>query len=156
MEKNILIVDDEEDIRSVLADTVARWGYNPIVAKDGRDAIEKANAHPVDVVLTDLKMPRMDGIRLLKQLKEADEDTEVILFTGYPAVESAIEAMKEGAFDYLVKPIDIDELRLKIERSLERRQMGRSLTSLRTLNWAMILSVPFWLALGIVLAQLLR
>lgn len=156
MDKNILIVDDEEDILSVLADTVARWGYNPIIARDGKDALEKVRTLPIDLVLTDLKMPKMDGVRLLKEIKEADENTEVILFTGYPAVETAIEAMKVGAFDYLVKPVDIDELRLKIERGLERRHMDRSLSTLRTLNWAMIISIPLWLGLGILLAKALQ
>lgn len=155
MEKNILIVDDEEDVLSVLADTISRWGFNPILARDGEDALGKLKDLPIDLVLTDLKMPRVDGVRLLKSVKKEDEDAEVILFTGYPAIESAIEAMKLGAFDYLIKPVDLEELRVKIERGLEHRQMGRSLTTLRMLNWAMIVSVPLWLALGIILARTL-
>ncbi len=155
MDKNILIVDDEEDILSLLADTISRWGYNPIIARDGEDALEKIQSLPIDLVLTDLKMPKLDGVRLLKKIKQADDRTEVILFTGYPAVESAVEAMKVGAFDYLIKPVDIEELRLKIERGLEHRNMDKNLSTLRTLNWAIIISIPLWLGMGIILARLL-
>jgi len=83
-------------------------------------------------------------------------DTEVILFTGYPEVTSAIDAMKIGAFDYLVKPVDLAEMKLRVERAIEKKHMGKSIATLRGLNWAMIISIPIWLSLGIVLAYLLR
>jgi two-component system response regulator PilR (NtrC family) len=80
----------------------------------------------------------------------------VIFLTGYPSLDSAISAMRSGACDYLVKPVNMDEFRLRIERGLERREHIKSLPVLRGLNWALLISIPFWLILGIILAKLLR
>jgi DNA-binding NtrC family response regulator len=110
----------------------------------------------VDVVLTDLKMPEMDGITLLEEIKAHDKRAVVIVLTGHPSVDSAVKAIKEGAFDYLVKPIDLEELRVKIDRSLERRRLLQTLAFVRGLNWALIIMIPFWLLLGILLARVLK
>lgn len=135
---------------------VKKWGYRPIVAGNGREALEEFRRGDVDVVLTDLKMPEMDGITLLKEIKARERRAVVIVLTGHPSVDSAIAAIKEGAFDYLVKPIDLEELRVKIGRSLERRQLLKSLVFVRRLNWALIFLIPLWLLLGIVIATVFR
>ncbi|MFQ5709479.1 MAG: response regulator [bacterium] len=153
---NIMIVDDEEDIVQLMSATLGIWGYNPIVARNGREALDKFSEVPVDIVITDYKLPEFDGLALLEEIKKVNEETEVILFTGYPEVQSAIDAMKKGAYDYLVKPVDLTELKLKIERGLERKKMGKSIVTLRGINWAMIISIPIWLTLGIYLAYLLN
>lgn len=153
---NVMIVDDEEDIVELMSETLDNWGYHAITAKDGEEALEKFQESPVDLVVTDLRLPKMDGVQLLDKIKDIDESTEVIVFTGYPQVNSAIDAMKNGAFDYLIKPVDLDELKLKIERGLEKKNMGKSIKTLKGINWAMIVSIPIWLALGIVLAYITK
>lgn len=151
--ENILIVDDEEDILHLMSETVSRWGYNPIIAHDGEDALQKFTELPIDMMITDLRMPRADGMALLDRVKEIDPATVVILFTGYPAVQSAIDALKKGAFDYLTKPVDLAELKTKIEKGLKVRKHALSGLTVKGLSWAMIISIPFWLILGILLAR---
>ncbi len=154
--QNVMIVDDEDDIVQLMSETLDLWGYRPVTAHDGEEAIVKFQETPIDLVITDLKLPKMDGVKLLDKIKDLDDSTEVIMFTGYPEVGSAIDAMKNGAFDYLTKPVDLNELKLKVERGLEKKSMVRSNKALRGMNWAMILSIPVWLTLGIFLAYLLR
>jgi len=153
---HILIIDDEEDILEMLSDVIQRWGYLPIVARDGEDALQKFKEVDVDLVLSDIRMPKIDGISLLERIKKIRPQTVVILLTGYPSIESAVRAMKDGAFDYLTKPINLDELRVKIERGLERMRLHRSLSFLKGINWSLVISIPLWLILGIILASLLR
>jgi DNA-binding NtrC family response regulator len=153
---NILVVDDEEDIVQLMSETLTLWGHQAITAVDGEQAIDRFQETPVDLVISDLRLPKMNGVRLLEKLKNMDKDIEVILFTGFPEVNTAIEAMKIGAYDYLVKPVDLNELRLKIDRALEKKDIGKSITTLRGVNWAMIISIPIWLALGILIAYLIN
>jgi DNA-binding NtrC family response regulator len=154
--KNILIVDDEEDVLGIISDVVRKWGYNPIVAQDGGEGLEKYKQLSIDLVLTDVKMPRMDGMALLKEIKNLDKGAVVMMLTGYPSIDSAITAIKQGAYDYLVKPVNLDELKFKIERSLEWKTLIKSRAFVKGLNWALIISIPLWLVLGIILAKLLR
>ncbi len=153
---HIMIIDDEEDILEMLSDVIQRWGYLPIIARDGEDALKKFKEVDVDLVLSDIRMPKIDGISLLERIKRIRPQTVVILLTGYPSIESAVRAMKDGAFDYLTKPINLDELHVKIERGLERMRLNRSLSFLKGINWSLVLSIPLWLILGIILASLLR
>ncbi len=153
---NILIVDDEQDILEVLPDVVKKWGYHPILAKDGIEGLQKYKEYPIDVVITDMKMPEMDGLKLLKEIISLDKHAMVILLTGYPSLDSAIRAMREGAYDYLVKPVNMEELKLRVERGLERKSQLKSIPVLRGMNWALVVSIPIWLVLGIILAKLLR
>jgi DNA-binding NtrC family response regulator len=154
--ENILVVDDEEDIVQLMSETLKLWGFNPITARDGEEALEKFVEVPIDLVLTDLKLPKINGVKLLDKIKDLNNKTEVILFTGYPEVSSAIDAMKMGAYDYLIKPVDLSELKLKIERGLEKKAMSNSLNTLKGLSWAMVISIPIWFTLGIFLARLLN
>lgn len=154
--ENVLIVDDEEDIVHLMSETLDHWGYHPVTAMDGEEALEKFHETPIDLVITDLKLPKMDGVKLLNKVKDEDESTEVILFTGYPEVNSAIDAMKNGAYDYLVKPVDLSELKLKVDRAIERKNMGKSISTLKGINIAMMVSIPFWLILGIILTYLIK
>ena len=153
---NILIVDDEEDILELLFDVVKKWGHLPIIARDGEDALQKVQDVPIDLVLSDIRMPKMDGMTFLEKLKKINPNLTVILLTGYQSVESAVLSMKEVAYDYLVKPINLDELKEKIDRGLERSKLSHSLKLLKGVNWSLLISIPFWLILGIFLARLLR
>ncbi len=153
--QNVMIVDDEEDIVELMSETLDVWGYRPIVAHDAEEALEKFREQPVDLVLTDLRLPKKNGVQLCDEIKGMDDSTEVILFTGYPEIDSAIDAMKIGAFDYLTKPVDLSELKLKIERGLEKRSIRSASNPMKGLAWAVLLSVPLWLAMGVVLTYLM-
>ncbi|MBD3385587.1 response regulator [candidate division KSB1 bacterium] len=152
----ILVVDDEEDILETLPEVLNRWGHQTLVAKDGLQGLEVYQKNPVDFVITDIKMPEMDGLTLLKKIHEIDRKAMVIFLTGYPSLDSAISAMRAGAYDYLVKPVNLDELKLRLERGIERLEHMKALPLLKGLNWALLVSIPLWLVLGIILAKLLR
>jgi two-component system, NtrC family, nitrogen regulation response regulator NtrX len=153
---NILIVDDEQDILDTLPEILNKWGHKTFVARNGVEALKIFQENSIDFVVTDIRMPEMDGMELLQKIMEIDKQCMVIFLTGYPSIDSAISAMRAGAYDYLVKPVNIDELKLRIERGLERKEHIKSLPLLRGLNWALLLSIPLWLILGIILAKLLK
>jgi DNA-binding NtrC family response regulator len=153
---NILVVDDEEDIVQLMSETLRLWGHQAVTALDGEEAMTKFQETPVDLVISDIRLPKMNGVRLLEQLRKLDNTIEVILVTGFPEVSTAIDAMKNGAYDYLIKPVDLNELRLKIDRALAKKEIGKSITALRGVNWAMIISIPIWLALGIWISYLIN
>ena len=154
--QNILIIDDEEDILDTLSDVVTQWGYLPIVARDGEDALRKFDEVPIDLILSDIRMPKVDGLSFLDRIKKISPETIIILLTGYPSVETAVKAMKSGAFDYLTKPINLEELKLKIDRGLERMRLNKSMSFLKGINWSLVISIPIWLVLGIIFSKMLR
>src|SRR4051812_4445896 len=132
MEKNrVLVVDDEANARTALAELLRDEGYAVETAGDGFKALGKVAEFDPDVVLTDLKMPGMDGLELLRKLRAEDEDRVVVVMTAFGAIESAVAAMKEGAADYLAKPINVDELTLVLKRELERLRLRREAGLLR-------------------------
>jgi len=118
-----LIVDDEPLVRRSLSELLALSGYVVSSAGDGKEALEMLKTYHADVVITDIKMPQMDGIQLLKQIKNTSSDTPVILMTSYGSIENAVEAMKDGAYDYVTKPIVDDEIKIMIERLIKQRRL---------------------------------
>ena len=106
----ILVVDDEEVVRLCHVRTLSGEHCNVEVVRNGKDALQVMEQHPFDVVLLDLRMPGMDGMTVLKTIKEKWPESEVIIITGYPAVESAKEAVTLGAYDYLAKPVGPDDV----------------------------------------------
>lgn len=106
----ILVVDDEEIVRLCLLRTLSGEHCNVEVVRNGKDALQVMEQHPFDVVLLDLRMPGMDGMTVLKTIKQKWPESEVIIITGYPAVESAKEAVTLGAYDYLAKPVGPDDV----------------------------------------------
>ncbi|WP_447973459.1 sigma-54-dependent transcriptional regulator [Nitrospira sp. Kam-Ns4a] len=122
MEK-ILIVDDERSMREVLSIMLKRAGYAVSVAADGEEAIAQLGKEIFDLVITDLKMPKVGGLEVLKAVKEASPDTVVLVITAFASTESAVEAMKRGAYDYLTKPFQVDEVQLIIRNALEKRRL---------------------------------
>ena len=127
----ILVVDDEASARSGLEKLLKQEGYAVDLAEDGALALARAIESPPDVVVTDLKMPNMDGIELTKKLHELDADLPVIVATAFGDVGTAVAAMRAGADDYLTKPIDFDALSLSLERALERRELRVEAENLR-------------------------
>jgi DNA-binding NtrC family response regulator len=128
---NILIVDDEEDSRIALQTILGTWGYATDVATEGREALQKAAALRPSLVVTDLMMPDMDGLGLLTALQQEMPRLPVIILTGRATVDTAVGAMRQGAYDYLTKPVDLDRLRLLIEKGLERGRTLDEITILR-------------------------
>ncbi len=153
--RKILVVDDEEDVRDTLHNVLKSLNYEPFVAADGKEALKVLEENPIDVVLSDLYMPEMDGIELLKQIKVKGYKVIFIMITARPTVETAVDAIKKGAYDYLSKPFHIEEVRMKINRALEKKGLSNSLRTANGLIWALLISIPIWLVLGIVLAFLL-
>ncbi|KAA3616195.1 MAG: response regulator [Calditrichaeota bacterium] len=153
--ENILIVDDEKAILDMMAETISRWGYNPITADNGDTAIEKIHNTPIDLLLTDFRLPKRNGIELVKEIKEVDPTTKAILFTGYSGIDNAIDAFNAGVSDYLVKPVDLTELHEKIDSQLNNRKVGKKFKTIKSLNWGMLISIPIWLILGIIFIKLL-
>jgi DNA-binding NtrC family response regulator len=154
--ENILIVDDDKNILNILSEFLKKWGYNPIKAESGKEALEKFKDMSIDLVITDMVMPEMDGLTLINKITVIRPNTIIMMLTGYPSFDSAVESIRGGAFEYLAKPVNASELKIKIERCLERKNLIKSKSALRGMNWALIISIPFWLILGIILAKLLR
>lgn len=123
MEK-ILVVDDEPSLRDVLSIMLKKAGYTTATAVDGEEAVSKVGKDIYDLVITDLKMPGMGGMDVLKAVKLASPDTVVLVVTAFGSAESAVEAMKLGAYDYLTKPFQIDEVQLIIRNALEKRRLS--------------------------------
>ena len=126
----ILIVDDEENVRRMLATAFSLQGHETHCASDGKAALTLfADTHP-DVVLMDIRMPEMDGIDALKVMRAQQPRIPVILMTAYAEVETAVEALRSGAFDYVIKPFDLDELNLVIQRALQLQAMKQEIRNL--------------------------
>src|SRR5438045_2520693 len=115
----ILVVDDERGLCAGVQEALKREGYAVDTANDASAALKLIGERLYNVVLSDIKMPGMSGLQLLKETKEKSRDTLFILMTAYGAVESAVEAMKEGAYDYLSKPLDMQRLRALVMKALE-------------------------------------
>jgi two-component system, NtrC family, response regulator AtoC len=119
----ILVVDDELAVRDSLSEWLREDGYEVSMAGSGPEAIELVKRHNSNIVLLDLKMPGMDGIETLKRVKEISSDTEIIMVTAYATVDTAVEAMRQGAYDYLVKPVDPEELDLQIKKIVSHQNL---------------------------------
>jgi DNA-binding NtrC family response regulator len=128
---SVLVVEDKSAMQQMLSATLAGEGYEVDVAPNGKDAIQKAKNKRYDLVLTDLKLPGADGLEVLSEVKEIDPEISVIVMTAYGTVETAVEAMKVGAFDFITKPFDTDRLSLLIKRALENRRLVAENTLLR-------------------------
>lgn len=117
---HILIVDDERAIRNVLKDILGNEGYKVEEAADGEDALKKFSATTYDLVLCDIKMPKLDGIEFLQKATEINPDVPVIMISGHGNIETAVDAVKKGAFDYIAKPPDLNRLLITIRNAMDR------------------------------------
>lgn len=122
--RTVLVIDDEPDSREVVFDSLEGRGYSLLEAPSGDKALALFANHEIDLVICDLVLPGMSGIEILQNIKQASPDTVVVMLTGFATVDSAVEAMRLGAFDYITKPIRLKELRLLIERALEHRRFS--------------------------------
>lgn len=119
----ILVVDDEESIREFFEIMLKREGYEVFTAANGREGLEVLKRQPVDLVISDIQMPEMSGMELLTKVKELDPEMLVLMITAFGSTETAVEAMKLGAYDYVQKPFKIDEVKIIIRQALERRTL---------------------------------
>jgi DNA-binding NtrC family response regulator len=131
VQPRILVADDEEASRRGMVTILTRWGYEVAEAADGQEALDKAVAFLPAVLITDLVMPRLDGLGLLKAVQREVPFAAVILLTGHGSVETAVSAMKQGAYDYLTKPVDVSRLRVLVQKALEQGEALRELHVMR-------------------------
>ena len=118
----MLLVDDEDGFRQTLVKRLEKRGIATEQARDGEECLAVLKTRPTDVVILDMKMPGMDGMETLKEIKRRFPLVEVIMLTGHGTIETAVEGMKLGAFDYLLKPSDFDDLRTKLEAARKRKE----------------------------------
>src|SRR5215208_2267432 len=128
---NILVIDDEEIMREILETLLSREGYGVRLATSGEEGLELARTGAFDTAIVDVMMPGMDGIAVLEELKRLDDDLPVVMITAFASVETAISAMKRGAFDYITKPFKNDEVLVVVRNAVERRQLVAENTALR-------------------------
>lgn len=153
--KHMLVVDDEKSMRDLLTEYLNEHGYEVTCAVSGQDALQIYKQGHFDIILSDLFMEPMDGLELLIKIKEINPDAIFIMITGYPSIKSSIEVIKKGAKDYITKPFNIDEIKVKIERALLEQNLQGRLKNTQGIVWALIISIPVWLFLGIILANVL-
>ncbi len=121
--KQVLIVDDEPNLRKILSHQLSRDGYDVLTAEDGEQGLAQLREHHIDLVITDLKMPKIDGMTLLKKALEEEPELPVVLITAHGTIDTAVEALKTGAFDFVTKPFDKDEVRQIVAKALKTREL---------------------------------
>lgn len=124
--KQILVVDDEANLRRVLTAQLSRDGYEVHTAPDGEAGLAVLREHHIDLVITDLRMPKMDGLELLRQALRSDPQLPVVILTAHGTVDNAVEALKTGAFDYITKPFDQAEVRTIVKKALRTRDLAET------------------------------
>lgn len=131
MPQTVLVIDDDNNMRWVIRRALTQAGYNVAMAASGEEGLELLAQEPIDLVLLDLKMPGLDGLGVLRRFRQGPADVPVILLTAYASVQTAVEAMKLGATDYLSKPFDVEALKLAVERALRERALAQEVARLR-------------------------
>lgn len=131
MTNTVLVVDDEQVLAGAMGDYLGRHGYAVNIKWSGEEALKTIEAEPPDIVVLDYRLPRMDGLEVLRKIKDSRPEIEVIMLTAHGSVENAVEAMKLGAFDYLNKPVDLEELRLVVVKALQTLRRTHELNYLR-------------------------
>src|ERR1700716_618366 len=129
----VLVVDDEQSVATTIKAILEIDGNEVTAVTSGKEALTQLREHEFDIVLTDLRLDDLDGIEILRETQKLWPDTVAIMLTGYASLESAVTALRSGAYDYLIKPSDVDELRATIGRALERRRLRQRLLGLADL-----------------------
>ncbi len=150
------VVDDEESVRDVVGAMLKELGYDVQLFESGPDVLTQYKVKPCDVLITDVRMPGMSGMELTRQVLAENADAIVMILTGFPSIPDAVEAIKTGATDFLSKPCRMEEIRVRIERALDNRDVYGRLRRARIVAWVLIATLPVWFILGILLARLLQ
>ena len=148
--RRILLVDDEESIRDLLSDYFAGIGYEVAAAGNGEEALQKFTPGKFDCVISDLSMPVIDGLELLRRIRLLDGDVVFLMITGYPGINSAVNAMKEGAYDYITKPFHMEDIQLKVERAVHVKKTEASLKRLKGMILSLVITIPVLISMGII------
>ena len=130
----VLVVDDEESVAVTIRAILKMDGHDVTAVTSGKEAVRLLNERQYDVVLTDLRLGDMDGVDVLREVQRTSPDTAAIMLTGYASLESAVSALRSGAYDYLMKPSDVEELRATVNRAIERRALRRRLLELEEVD----------------------
>ena len=146
----ILVVEDDESMRGLLSDYFTSVGYKVEMACNGEDALNRFAPGKFDCVIADLFMPSIDGLELLKRTKLLDGEVVFLMITGKPGISSAVEAMKEGAYDYIAKPFHMDDIQFKVERALHIKKTEASLKRVKVMILALVIALPILTSLGII------
>ncbi len=149
-EGRILVVDDEESTSATLNDFFTGLGYAVVTARDGEEALKKFAPGVFDCVISDLFMPAIDGLELLKRIRLEDKEVFFLIITGFPGIDSAVNAMKEGAYDYITKPFHMEDIRLKVERALKAKKTDEAMKRIKGLFLSLIILLPVLVTLGII------
>jgi len=120
---NILVIDDERSMCNLLRDSLSEQGYKVTVTQKGKDGLKRAGNNLFDLIITDIKMPDIAGMKIMRRIKEFDPDNMVVVITGYPSFETAREAVRLGAYDYITKPFNLEEISLVVKRAVEVRRL---------------------------------
>ena len=127
----VLVVEDEQDLCSLIVEALVDQGHDVASAKDGAAAVAAAGAATFDVVLADIRLPKLDGLALFRWLRTNAPTTDAIIMTGDAAVADAVAVLKEGAFDYLTKPVNLDELAVQLQRLAAFRSLHQEVAAIR-------------------------
>lgn len=119
----ILVVDDDEMVGDVMVESIRADGHEVEYCEDGAEALERSRTKTYDLMVTDMRLPGLDGLSLMKKLRATNIDTDVIVITGYGSIENAVECMKAGALDYLIKPFTVEQLQVAVRKALEHRDL---------------------------------
>jgi DNA-binding NtrC family response regulator len=152
----ILVVDEDEGLRDVLAEYLERSGYEVVCKANGLEGLQAYKDNHFDAVISDLMMSPIDGLELLNAIRNVDPKVVFIMITGNPSIETAMDAIKKGANDYISKPFPLDEIKLKLQRALLESSLKGRVKNIEWIIWALLISISLWLALGIVLVRLLK
>ena len=128
--ERILVADDDPDIRDILKDTLNSLGARVITAANGQECLDRAETDAPDLILLDIEMPIKNGLEVLKELRQRGSEMSVIMITAYGTIERAVQAMKQGAYDFITKPFELDHVAVVVEKALEREKLKRGLEQL--------------------------
>jgi DNA-binding NtrC family response regulator len=150
----ILIIDHDKTSRSALEEYLTNCGYKVVAACDEEDSLKKFAPGKFDCVISDLFMPTIDGLELLKKIKRRDSDVSCLTVTGHPKIDSAMSAIKEGDFDYIAKPFKRDDIQMKVEQALHLKKTAAALRKGKTLSVSLVVLMPIVVSLGVILGIL--
>ncbi|OGV43303.1 MAG: hypothetical protein A2X46_06605 [Lentisphaerae bacterium GWF2_57_35] len=152
----VWVVDDDNEVRGVVQTLLEGLGHQARSFGDAQTALQEYRPGAAEVIISDVRMPAMDGLAFTHAILDRDPEASIIILTGYPSVNTAVEAMQAGAVDFLGKPCNVGELRVRVDRALDIRAWQVRLRKNRLLTLGLILSLPLWIILGIVLVSFLH
>jgi DNA-binding NtrC family response regulator len=145
----ILVIDDDPGYRMVLRSFIEEKGHTVLEAEGADEGMKLFLSDRVDLVISDLMMPDKSGMDLLKELRAIQSKVLFIMVTGYPTMDSAAAAIREGAYDFLIKPVEMNQLTAVMQRALSTIELRTNLSTMRGVNMALLISIPLWIVIGV-------